>query len=482
MLYWKRFTQSLCVFLGVALVILQGGGAVYAVPSLSPEDAISIDYGIDLIGAISWSGEEDIYYFYANLGDQVKISMEGRDDLDSYIELKDASGNQVAYDDDNGYGVNALLLTTYLPATGIYYIHAHSWGYNSIGDYTINLSKAISVGWIVLDEGRSDSIPQAHVNNLHSFHLDYDTPVDIRLSMICVPTDYPNALCQHNLDPYLELYKDGIRIDYNDDGLQLNHRNSVLRKRLSAGTYTIVVSSWEFASFGPYRLSVQRQTNTNLAFRKPAYSSSVEASGYYDAYRAVDSDPATRWSSSFDDNNWLSIDLGSDQMFNQITLHWETAYAQVYQICYLNVLQWASACSTRNGSGGTETITFDPVVARYVWLQGVTRATQWGYSLWEFEVYNTYDEIVTSAQLTTVDKALTIVAPLTSTDLNDQDKEPVNVDEYLGVQESVQLSATTFSTITFDTPTDATLSSVAILAPIQPNNSPNKAYLPVVAR
>ena len=31
--------------------------------------------------------------------------------------------------------------------------------------------------------------------------------------------------------------------------------------------------------------------------------------------------------------------------------------------------------------------TIEPVEARYVKMNGIERATQWGFSLWEFEIY-----------------------------------------------------------------------------------------------
>jgi hypothetical protein len=40
------------------------------------------------------------------------------------------------------------------------------------------------------------------------------------------------------------------------------------------------------------------------------------------------------------------------------------------------------------GPGGVETLDLTPTTIRYVRLKGVQRATQYGYSLWEFQVYS----------------------------------------------------------------------------------------------
>ena len=52
-----------------------------------------------------------------------------------------------------------------------------------------------------------------------------------------------------------------------------------------------------------------------------------------------------------------------------------------------NATSWATVYSTTAGDGGLDEITFATASARYVRMYGIQRGTQWGYSLWEFEVY-----------------------------------------------------------------------------------------------
>ena len=49
---------------------------------------------------------------------------------------------------------------------------------------------------------------------------------------------------------------------------------------------------------------------------------------------------------------------------------------------------WTTVYSTTTGTGGTQTL---PVTGtgRYIRMYGTARATQYGYSLWEFQVYGT---------------------------------------------------------------------------------------------
>jgi len=52
---------------------------------------------------------------------------------------------------------------------------------------------------------------------------------------------------------------------------------------------------------------------------------------------------------------------------------------------------WQVADAKIGSNGGVETLAFTPVSARYVRMQGQTRNTQYGYSLWEMEVYGAAD-------------------------------------------------------------------------------------------
>ncbi|MFC8709100.1 discoidin domain-containing protein [Streptomyces sp. NPDC057197] len=105
------------------------------------------------------------------------------------------------------------------------------------------------------------------------------------------------------------------------------------------------------------------------------------------ASAAVDGDLTTRWSSAASDPQWIQVDLGAPAAVSQVVLRWETAYAKAYRIeLSTDGTHWSTAYSTSAGAGGTETAAVSGT-ARYVRVHGTTRATQYGYSLWEFQVY-----------------------------------------------------------------------------------------------
>jgi mannan endo-1,4-beta-mannosidase len=124
----------------------------------------------------------------------------------------------------------------------------------------------------------------------------------------------------------------------------------------------------------------------NRALNRPATASSTESASYPASY-AVDGNTATRWSSAFADPQWLQIDLGSSYAINRVRLNWEAAYANAYSIQVSNdATNWTSIYSRTSGAGGINDLTVSGT-GRYVRMYGTTRATAYGYSLWEFEVY-----------------------------------------------------------------------------------------------
>jgi fibronectin type 3 domain-containing protein len=123
-----------------------------------------------------------------------------------------------------------------------------------------------------------------------------------------------------------------------------------------------------------------------LSQGQPATASSAE-NGSFPAANAVDGNAGTRWSSAFSDPQWLEVDLGATRTLTQVALNWESAYAKAFQIqTSTDGTNWTTIYSTATGAGGAVTI---PVSGsgRYVRMYGTQRATQYGYSLWEFQVF-----------------------------------------------------------------------------------------------
>ena len=129
-------------------------------------------------------------------------------------------------------------------------------------------------------------------------------------------------------------------------------------------------------------------TATLLSQGKTATASSVENSSF-PASAAVDGNTSTRWSSAFSDPQWLEVDLGASASISQVVLNWEAAYGKSFQIqASADNTNWTTIYSATSGTGGVQTLNVTGT-GRYVRMYGTARATPYGYSLYEFQVYGT---------------------------------------------------------------------------------------------
>ena len=85
---------------------------------------------------------------------------------------------------------------------------------------------------------------------------------------------------------------------------------------------------------------------------------------------------------------WLYVDLGGPQPIARVVLRWEAAFGRAYQVQVSDDARvWTDLYGTTSGNGGVDDIAGLSGTGRYVRLYATARGTQWGYSLWEFEVY-----------------------------------------------------------------------------------------------
>ncbi|MER6267739.1 discoidin domain-containing protein [Streptomyces sp900105755] len=82
-----------------------------------------------------------------------------------------------------------------------------------------------------------------------------------------------------------------------------------------------------------WTLAVRDSTRqaTDLALHATADASSTDGDDHGPA-NVTDGDPGTRWSSQYEDHQWIQVDLGSAQSFDRVAIVWETAYPKTYVI------------------------------------------------------------------------------------------------------------------------------------------------------
>ena len=133
------------------------------------------------------------------------------------------------------------------------------------------------------------------------------------------------------------------------------------------------------------------RTVEDKAAGRPTSASSIEKSGL-ESGKAVDANSATRWSSGFSDNQWWQVDLGSVRKVSRVELNWESAYASRYKILTsTDGTSFSEAADVTISAAGLKVTNFAERDARYIRVQGVTRASAYGISFWDARVFGPAD-------------------------------------------------------------------------------------------
>ena len=117
-------------------------------------------------------------------------------------------------------------------------------------------------------------------------------------------------------------------------------------------------------------------------------SSATASSG--NAALAIDGDNGTRWESAQTDDEWFLLDLGQSRTFNYFKINWEGAYAKQFQLLASADGETFSPIYTESNldhASWQKIYLETAVTAQYIKYQGIQRATGYGQSFWEFEVY-----------------------------------------------------------------------------------------------
>lgn len=204
----------------------------------------------------------------------------------------------------------------------------------------------------------------------------------------------------------------------------------------------------------------------NFALYKPVKASSNKQP----AGNALDGNPNTRWETDSSDPQWIMVDLGGQYAVSGVKIVWEGAAAKVYKIQVSasdsvwidpeTETGWIDACTVTDGkSSETRVLSFPAVTGRYVRLYGIERATTWGYSIFEFEVYaNKTGAPVISVEATGPDQKLVTITPFTTGDaimytLDGTDPSPTHGILYTGpftLSETTTVKAMAFKDGMFD--------------------------------
>jgi mannan endo-1,4-beta-mannosidase len=128
----------------------------------------------------------------------------------------------------------------------------------------------------------------------------------------------------------------------------------------------------------------------NIAYQRPVTVTSTYTSANA-AANAVDADGNTHWESAYANNQSIYLDLGRTYSVNRVRLAWEAAYAKDYQVQFsTDGSTWTTVKEVwGKTSAAADDLTGLQGTARYVKVYCINRATTYGFSLFEFEVYGT---------------------------------------------------------------------------------------------
>ncbi|WP_202419780.1 di-heme oxidoredictase family protein [Pseudoduganella guangdongensis] len=150
--------------------------------------------------------------------------------------------------------------------------------------------------------------------------------------------------------------------------------------------FEIQAFSGEQASPPPPQEPIPQPSGPSTVLKPVAATSSPVENAGLSAAAAIDGLANTRWASARDNGAWIQFDFGAKTSIGYMKLVWENAYGKQYALMASDDGQaWTQVRLVNNGRGGTEEFFNLGISARYIRMQGIERATQYGYSLFEAE-------------------------------------------------------------------------------------------------
>ncbi len=114
--------------------------------------------------------------------------------------------------------------------------------------------------------------------------------------------------------------------------------------------------------------------------------------GDYAPHFAIDENFSTRWSSEFRDDAWWQVELEEPRILTGMNIHWETAFAEQYEIAVSNDgREWRTIYDVTEGDGQLDILLFEPVETKFLRIVCRQRGTGWGNSIYNIEFLDETD-------------------------------------------------------------------------------------------
>ena len=133
-------------------------------------------------------------------------------------------------------------------------------------------------------------------------------------------------------------------------------------------------------------------TYKNLSLNKTIRCSSIEDNDpQYNPQYAIDGNPETRWASKEfkSDEEWIEIDLLKEYFITEMLINWEAAYAKRFKV-YVGKDNENYQCiySCKDNNRLYNRLQMNPLKCRFIKIQCIEKATKYGFSIFEIELYN----------------------------------------------------------------------------------------------
>ena len=223
------------------------------------DKATTISPNSPVTGKINVAGDVDYFVFSGQHGADYLIGVASDDNMDTELALFDASGNQLAYNDDSpAQGVTSLI-NYRASQNGDLYVRVSEFGDNGTGSYTLTLSE-----------------PRAHAGDDHGNEIAASTTMSANSSEpgnieTAGDVDYFAFHADAGVSYTIDTFGSGVANTeltlYDKDGAQLAHENdqtrrgaSITHRAAQAGALHLRVAGTGAIKTGTYTLSVNADT------------------------------------------------------------------------------------------------------------------------------------------------------------------------------------------------------------------------------
>jgi hypothetical protein len=242
-----RLDRSGTYYIHVSLYEGEGDYQLSLAVADEPSGGGEIAYGESVEGTLYGGGAHE-YQFRGESGDAISIGMSAfGSELDCYLELLSPEGDTLAYDDDSGGSVDALIEYFVLPADGLYRIIASDIS-GEAGEYELFLRIAqLSIeGTLVPDQTVSAALERG---SRHHWLFDGEAGDFVTISMDALAKD---------LDVYLEVYAPNGELMATDDDSGGDSNAAIIELELTdTGPHRVVARGYNDEQAGAYELTLE---------------------------------------------------------------------------------------------------------------------------------------------------------------------------------------------------------------------------------